>query len=101
MEQSQLDALQTWFDSYVQTYNDIDEEGFRNILLKVEHTRKVCEIMALLAEGEELTPDQARIDSLKKQKDVATQRLKAERDRQKRQKAVQQLASLNGPLKTA
>jgi len=48
-----------------------------------------------------LTPDQARIDSLKKQKDVATQRLKAERDRQKRQKAVQQLASLNGPLKTA
>ncbi len=48
-----------------------------------------------------LTPDQARIDSLKKQKDAATQRLKAERDRQKRQKAVQQLASLNGPLKTA
>ena len=48
-----------------------------------------------------LTPDQARINSLKKQKDAATQRLKAERDRQKRQKAVQQLASLNGPLKTA
>jgi Tfp pilus assembly protein PilN len=48
-----------------------------------------------------LTPDQAKIDSLKKQKDAAAQRLKAERDRQKRQKAVQQLASLNGPLKTA
>lgn len=48
-----------------------------------------------------LTPDQARIDSLKKQKDAAAQRLKSERDRQKRQKAVQQLASLNGPLKTA
>lgn len=48
-----------------------------------------------------LTPDQARIDSLMKQKDAAAQRLKAERDRQKRQKAVQQLASLNGPLKTA
>ena len=48
-----------------------------------------------------LTPDQARIDGLKKQKDAAAQRLKSERDRQKRQKAVQQLASLNGPLKTA
>ena len=31
-----------------------------------------------------LTPDQARIDSLKKQKDAAAQRLKAECDRQKR-----------------
>lgn len=47
------------------------------------------------------TPDQASIDTLKKQKDAAAQRLKAERDRQKRQRAVQQLASLNGPLKTA
>jgi hypothetical protein len=61
MEQSQLDAMQSWFDGYVQTYNDIDEEGFRNILLKVEHTRKVCEIMALLAEGEGLTVEEARI----------------------------------------
>ncbi len=48
-----------------------------------------------------LTPDQARIDGLKKQKDAAVKRLKAERDRQKRQRTVQQLASLNGPLKTA
>ena len=47
-----------------------------------------------------LTPDQARIESLKKQKDAATQRLKAEHDRHKRQKAVGRLASLNGPLKT-
>ena len=61
MEQTQLDALHTWFDTYVQTYNDIDEEGFRNILLKVEHTRKVCEIMALLATGEGLTPEESRI----------------------------------------
>ena len=48
-----------------------------------------------------LTPDQARIDSLKKQKDAATQRLKAERDRQRRQKAVQQLASVNTTVKPA
>ena len=61
MEQVQLDELHRWFDSYVQTYNDIDEEGFRNILLKVEHTRKVCEVMALLAVGEGLTPEDSRI----------------------------------------
>jgi hypothetical protein len=48
-----------------------------------------------------LTPDQAKIDSLQKQKDAAADRLKRERDRQKRQRAMQQLASLNGPLKAA
>ncbi|MFM7013025.1 MAG: hypothetical protein ACKO0Z_27460 [Betaproteobacteria bacterium] len=47
-----------------------------------------------------LTPDQAKIDSLKKQKDAAAQRLKAERDRQKRLKAVHQLASLSASAKT-
>ena len=46
-----------------------------------------------------LTPDQARIDSLKKQKDAAAQRLKQERDRQKQQKAVHQLASLSSTAK--
>jgi len=61
MEQSQLDALHTWFDNYVQTFEDIDEEGYRNILLKVEHTRKVCGNMALLAAGEGLAPEEARI----------------------------------------
>jgi len=38
-----------------------------------------------------LNPQQARIDSLKKQKDVASKKLKAERDRQKVVKAQQQL----------
>jgi hypothetical protein len=61
MEQAQLDELHHWFDTYIQTFDDIDEDGFRNILLKVEHTRKVCEVMALLAAGEGLTPDEARI----------------------------------------
>ena len=49
MQQSRLDAIRQWFDGYVQTFYDIDPEGFKNILLKVEHTRKVCEVMALLA----------------------------------------------------
>jgi HD domain len=63
MEQAQLDELHHWFEKYVQTYNDIDEDGFRNILLKVEHTHKVCGIMALLAAGEGLTAEEARIGS--------------------------------------
>ena len=61
MNQAQLDELHQWFENFVQTFNDIDEEGFRNILLKVEHTRKVCENMALLAAEEGRTPDEARI----------------------------------------
>ncbi len=38
-----------------------------------------------------MTPQQARIDALKRQKDTASKNLKAERDRQKISKAQQQL----------
>lgn len=38
-----------------------------------------------------LSPEQARIDSLKKAKDVATKKLKAERDRQRVAKAREQI----------
>lgn len=48
-----------------------------------------------------LTPDQAKIDSLQKQKDAAADRLKQERDRQKRLKAVHQLATLSSTAKAA
>ena len=61
MQQSRLDAIRQWFDGYVQTFNDIDPEGLKNILLKIEHTRKVCEVMDILAAGEGLQPDEARI----------------------------------------
>ena len=61
---------------------------------------KIAEITPVKA-IKPLTPDQARIDSLKKQKDAAAQRLKAERDRQTRLKAVHQLASLSSTAKAA
>jgi hypothetical protein len=61
MQKAQLDTLNTWFESYVRTFEDIDEEGYRNILLKVEHTRKVCEVMAFLTAGEGLSPEESRI----------------------------------------
>ena len=60
MDQSRLDALNGWFDSYVRTFYDIDEEGLVNIQLKVTHTLKVCEIMQLLTIGEGVAPEQAR-----------------------------------------
>jgi len=44
-----------------------------------------------------LTPDQARIDNLKKQKDVATTRLKSERDRQKITQAQHALTAIAKP----
>ena len=63
MEQTQLDSLMTWFDSYVEPYLDTDEEGAVNIRLKIEHTRKVCEAMALLSSGESLPVEDIRIAS--------------------------------------
>jgi len=44
-----------------------------------------------------LTPDQARIDNLKKQKDLAASRLKSERDRQKITRAQHAIADLAKP----
>lgn len=60
MEQTQLDALYSWFDSYVEPFLETDAEGARNIQLKIEHTRKVCEAMAQLSAGERLSADEAR-----------------------------------------
>lgn len=61
MEESRLAALHTWFDGYVRTYYDMDPEGLGNIMLKVEHTRQVCEVMELIARGEGLSPEEARL----------------------------------------
>ena len=44
-----------------------------------------------------LTPDQARIDNLKKQKDLAAARLKSERDRQKITRAQHALTAIAKP----
>jgi len=61
MEQKQLDSLIAWFDRYVEPYLDTDEEGAGNIRLKIVHTRKVREVMALLCTGESLSPEESRI----------------------------------------
>jgi hypothetical protein len=63
MVKTQLDDLFAWFDGYVEPFLDTDEEGAKNIRLKIEHTRKVCEAMALLAEGENLSENESRIAS--------------------------------------
>ena len=50
-----------------------------------------------IASNKPLTPQQARIDSLKRQKEATTKALKAERDRQKVAKAQQTIARIKSP----
>ena len=61
MEQTDLDKLRNWFDSYVIVFYTNEAEYDRNIQLKVEHTRKVSEVMDKLTAGEGLLPAAARI----------------------------------------
>lgn len=61
MDKSQLGGLHSWFDAYVEPFLDTDGEGVKNIRLKIAHTRKVCEAMALLSEGEKLPENESRI----------------------------------------
>ena len=63
MEKAHLDRLTSWFDAYVEPFLDTDAEAARNIRLKIFHTRKVCEAMAELAEGEGLSENESRIAS--------------------------------------
>ena len=51
------------------------------------------EVAATIKPIKPLTPQQSRLDSLKRQKEIATNNLKAERDRQKVAKAQQQILS--------
>lgn len=56
MDQSFLEGLADWFEGFIQPYYDTDPEGLKNIRLKVEHTRKVCEAMDQITAGEGLAP---------------------------------------------
>ncbi len=55
--------MNAWFNGYVEPFLDTDEEGIKNIQLKIEHTRKVCAVMALLSDGEKLTANESLIAS--------------------------------------
>ena len=56
-----------------------------------EHYKSLDEVVATIKPIKPLTPQQSRIDSLKKVKDSAAKNLKAERDRQRIAKAQQQI----------
>ncbi len=60
--------------------------GFANVLSTPTPIHETATIKPL-------TPQQARIDTLKRQKDSVAKQLKAERDRQKIAKAQQQIAT--------
>ena len=52
------------------------------------------EVVATIKPIKPLTPQKTRLDSLKRQKEVATNNLKSERDRQKLAKAQQQILAV-------
>ena len=56
--------------------------------------KTIDEVIATIKPIKPLSPQQARIDGLKKQKDNVSKQLKAERDRQKLVKAQQQIFNL-------
>jgi len=56
---------------------------------------KLVTNMHILEVIKPLTPSQARIDGLKKQKENVSKQLKAERDRQKIAKAQQTISNIN------
>ncbi|MDG1453530.1 MAG: hypothetical protein P8Q17_03680 [Methylophilaceae bacterium] len=63
-------------------------------LLFINTSMRIYEITAI----KPLTPQQARINSLKQQKERANANLKAERDKQKKQKALANISKNNAVL---
>lgn len=61
MKQNHLDELCSWFTGYTKEFYTNDAEFDKNILLKIEHTHKVFQVMEKLAIGEGLPPEDARI----------------------------------------
>jgi hypothetical protein len=61
MNLSQFNHLSSWFDRYVEPFLSTDDEGVKNIRLKIVHTRKVCDAMAQLAVGEQLSEQDSLI----------------------------------------
>lgn len=63
MNKAELEQLIGWFDVYTTPFLNTDYEGMKNIQLKIEHTKKVCEAMNLLAIGENLSENESLIAS--------------------------------------
>ena len=59
-----------------------------------EHYQILDEVVATIKPIKSLTPQQSRIDTLKRQKDLASKNLKSERDRQRIDKAQQQIRAV-------
>ena len=51
MKQSDLKLFKDWFAEYCKSFYSTDKEDQRNVLLKEEHTRRVCENIVLISEG--------------------------------------------------
>jgi HD domain len=61
MDEKHLNELCRWFDSYVKEFYTSESEADKNILLKIEHTHKVFQVMEKLSIGEGLPAEDMRI----------------------------------------
>jgi hypothetical protein len=59
MDPQTLDTLRQWFSDYCLTFHTADPEDRRNITLKEEHTRRVCDNMTAIARDLSLAGDRA------------------------------------------
>jgi HD superfamily phosphohydrolase YqeK len=57
MKCQDLQNLRDWFQKYTEGFYPEDEEGRRNITLKVEHTRNVCRLIVRIGQAESLGED--------------------------------------------
>jgi putative nucleotidyltransferase with HDIG domain len=51
MKQSDLELFKDWFAGYCKSFHSADKESQKNILLKEEHTLRVCENAVLISRG--------------------------------------------------
>jgi len=61
MKKEDLNAFEGWFAGFVRTYGGGPEEDRKNIALKEEHTRNVCENISIIAREEGLSESEGLI----------------------------------------
>jgi hypothetical protein len=61
MQKEDLDFFRKWFLDYVDHFSSADSFIRENIILKIEHTDKVCENILLIAESEKIREEGCRL----------------------------------------
>lgn len=61
MTEEDLILLKQWFSDYTRSFYSSSEEDQKNIMLKIEHTRNVCNNIVDIASGSSLDDNQVRL----------------------------------------